>query len=130
MDKEAEMETETGMELEKINIEMMPNRVLVKVSERISKGGLLLPDNVKKKLGEGIVMKAGPPNIEVRNSPKIEGGERIVYYKGGGDPVKIGVEEYIVIQIMDIYFVLYRGEIPDMYFAGEESNEIPCSNQE
>lgn len=68
---------------------------LVKVDK--SAGGLFIPDSAQDKSQEGVVLAIGP---DVRGN-MLE-GDRIVFAKYAGTPIKMGNQDYLVLIERDI----------------------------
>ena len=94
----------------KINIKPLADNVLIKPLEADQKtpSGILLPDSAKEKPQIGLVMAVGtgayddgkliPVNVKV--------GQKVMYKKWGGDEVKVGPEEWMIIKQGDILAVV------------------------
>jgi len=68
--------------------------------EEVTRGGIVLPDTAKKKPREGEVMAVGPGRLldsGERAALEIKVGDVVVYSEYGGTEVKIGDEEYIIL---------------------------------
>lgn len=94
----------------KINIKPLADNALIKPLEAEVKtaSGILLPDSAKEKPQIGQVMAVGagayddgkliPMNIKV--------GQKVMYKKWGGDEVKIGNEEWMIVKQGDILAIV------------------------
>jgi chaperonin GroES len=87
------------------------DRVVVKAAphEEKTKGGLVLPDTVKEKPIEGIVVAvgAGKINDDGKRTPiDLKADDKVIYSKYSGTEVKIDGEEYLVISERDILAVV------------------------
>ena len=87
------------------------DRVVVKAAphEEKTKGGLVLPDTVKEKPIEGIVIAvgAGKVNDDGKRTPiDLKVDDRVIYSKYSGTEVKLDGEEYLVISERDILAVV------------------------
>jgi len=68
--------------------------------EEVTKGGIVLPDTAKKKPREGEVMAVGPGKLlenGQRAPMEVSVGDVVVYSEYGGTEVKIGDEEYVIL---------------------------------
>jgi len=89
------------------------DRVVVKAAphEEKTKGGLVLPDTVKEKPIEGIVVAvgAGKLNDDGTRAPiDLKPDDRVIYSKYSGTEVKLDGEEYLVISERDILAVVEK----------------------
>ena len=90
------------------------DRVVVKAAphEEKTKGGLVLPDTVKEKPIEGIVVAVGPGklNDDGKRTPiDLKPDDRVIYSKYSGTEVKLdGEEELLVISERDILAVVEK----------------------
>ena len=88
------------------------DRVVVKAAphEEKTKGGLVLPDTVKEKPIEGIVVAVGPGKLDdngKRTPIDLKPDDRVIYSKYSGTEVKLdGEEELLVISERDILAVV------------------------
>ena len=89
------------------------DRVVVKAAphEEKTKGGLVLPDTVKEKPIEGIVVAVGDGklNDDGKRIPiDLKPDDRVIYSKYSGTEVKLDGEEYLVISERDILAVVEK----------------------
>ena len=89
------------------------DRVVVKAAphEEMTKGGLVLPDTVKEKPIEGIVIAVGEGKINddgKRTPIDLKPDDRVIYSKYSGTEVKLDGEEYLVISERDILAVVEK----------------------
>ena len=85
----------------------LADRVVVKPIERekVSKGGIVLPDTVKEKPQEGEVVAVGPGRLSEdgkRIAMEVKVGDRVIYAKYGGTEIKIDDEELVILRESDI----------------------------
>lgn len=93
--------------------------VLVKPLEGESKtaSGIVLPDSAKEKPQVGEIMAVGPGNSCCEENccgddkKKCEGmvvkvGQKVLYKKWGGNEVKVGMEEWLLIEQKDVMAVV------------------------
>lgn len=87
------------------------DRIIVKPAdaEKLSAGGIVLPDTAKEKplqgeviaVGEGIQLDSGkiiPVDVKV--------GDNIIYGKYAGTEVKIDGEDYVIVRVDDILAII------------------------
>ena len=84
------------------NINPLFNNVLVKPldAEEKTAGGIYLPDTAREKPSMGLVMGIG------KSVEHVKVGEKIVYKKWGGNEVKVGNEEWTIVEEKDILAVV------------------------
>ncbi len=85
--------------------------VLVRPLEAETKtaSGIVLPDSAKEKPQMGEVMAVGPGglNDEGKINPMlVKVGEKVLYKKWGGNEVKVGSEEWLLIEQKDVMAVV------------------------
>lgn len=85
--------------------------VLVKplTAETKTPSGIVLPDTAKEKPQIGEVMAVGPGavNDDGKTSPMIvKVGQKVLYKKWGGNEVKVGTEEWLLIEQKDVMAVV------------------------
>ena len=93
------------------NIKPLFDYVLVKPvkSEEVLPSGIVLPDTAKEKPQVGEVMAIGPGahNEEGKLIPMIvKVGQKVLYKKWGGNEVKVGNEEWLLIEQKDVMAVV------------------------
>ncbi len=89
------------------NIKPLFDYVLVKPLEQETKtaSGIVLPDTVKEKPQIGQVMAIGPgtTNDQGKVLPMlVKVGQKVLYKKWGGNEVKVGSEEWLLIEQKDV----------------------------
>ena len=99
------------MAKQKHNIQPLFDYVLVKPLEQTqtTPSGIVLPDTVKEKPQIGQVMAVGPgaTNDEGKALPmKVKTGPKGPYKKWGGNEVKVGSEEWLLIEQKDVMAVV------------------------
>lgn len=86
-----------------MNIKPLGGRVLVKPlkEEEVTKSGIVLPDTVdKEKKMEGEVIAVGPGKFlesGARATMEVKVGDKVLFEKWGGEEVKVGKEEYKIL---------------------------------
>jgi chaperonin GroES len=101
------------------NIKPLFDYVLVKPvkSEEVLPSGIVLPDSVKEKPQVGEIMAVGPGNDccggDCCNDEKnkcekmvVKVGQKVLYKKWGGNEVKVGMEEWLLIEQKDVMAVV------------------------
>ena len=95
----------------KNNIKPLFDYVLVKPLEAETRtpSGIVLPDTAKEKPQIGEIMAIGPgsTNEAGKTVPMIvKVGQKVLYKKWGGNEVKVGSEEWLLIEQKDIMAVV------------------------
>ena len=85
--------------------------VLVKPleEEEVTPSGIVIPDTAKEKPQVGEVMAVGPGalNDEGKQLPMmVKVGQKVIYKKWGGNEVKVGQEEWLLIEQKDIMAIV------------------------
>ena len=89
------------------NIKPLFDYVLVKplVQEEVLPSGIVLPDTAKEKPQVGEVMAVGSGGLtdEGKIIPMmVKKGQKVIYKKWGGNEIKVGSEEWLLIEQKDI----------------------------
>lgn len=95
----------------KTNIQPLFDYVLIKPAEGESKtpSGIVLPDTVKEKPQMGTVMAVGTGTVtdDGKKIPmQVKKGDKVIYKKWGGNEVKVGSEEWLLVEQKDIMAVV------------------------
>ena len=95
----------------KQSIKPMFDYVLIKPlqKEEMTASGILLPDSAKEKPQVGEVMAVGPGGINSEGKPVtmiIKVGQKVMYKKWGGNEIKVGHEEWTIVEQKDILAVV------------------------
>jgi chaperonin GroES len=94
-----------------MNIQPLHDRVVIKrmEEERLSAGGIVIPDTAAEKpiKGEVVAVGEGKPldNGQIR-SPKVKAGDKVLFGKYSGTEVKVNGTEYLVVREDDILALL------------------------
>lgn len=93
------------------NIKPLFNNVLVKPLEAEEKtaGGIYLPDSAKEKPQIGVVMAVGDGDVTPkgdRHQMTVKVGDRVMYKKWGGNEIKVGSEEWTIVEEKDILAIV------------------------
>ena len=87
------------------------NNVLIKPLEAEEKtsGGIYLPETAKEKPQVGLIMAVGDgevtPKGEVRKMT-VKVGQKVMYKKWGGNEIKVGNEEWTIVEEKDILAIV------------------------
>lgn len=96
----------------KTTIQPLFNNVLIKPLEAEEKtaGGIYLPETAKEKPQTGEVMAIGPGEIDdgkiVAGSMLVKVGQKVMYKKWGGNEVKVGNDEWTIVEQKDILAIV------------------------
>lgn len=93
------------------NIKPLFDNVLIKPLEAEEKtaSGIILPDSAKEKPQIGLVMAVGEGHVNPDGKVlpmKVKVGQKVMYKKWGGNEVKMGPEEWTIVEQKDILAVL------------------------
>lgn len=94
-----------------MNIRPLFDRIVVKRTEEATttKGGIIIPDTAKEKPAEGTVIAVGAGRMNEKGDRipmDIKVGDRILFSKYGGNEVKMGGEEFLIMSQDDVYAVV------------------------
>ena len=87
------------------------DKVLVKrlAAEEVTKGGIVLPDTAKEKPREGKVVAIGGGALledGKRAKFQVKKGDRIIFSSYAGTEVKVGGEEFLILQEDDVLAIV------------------------
>lgn len=94
------------------NIKPLFSNVLIRPldAEEKTASGIILPDTVKEKPQTGEVMAVGDGEIDdgkiVAGSIHVKVGDKVMYKKWGGNEVKVGNEEWTIVEQKDILAIV------------------------
>jgi len=94
-----------------ISLKPLFDNVLVKPEDAQSKtaSGIILPESVKEKPQMGTVMAMGTGHVtpEGKTLPMtVKVGQQVMYKKWGGNEVKVGTEEWMIVEQKDILAIV------------------------
>lgn len=92
-------------------IQPLFGNVLVKPLEAEGKtvGGIYLPEAAKEKPSMGVIMAVGSGNVTPKGDVEkmiVKVGQKVMYKKWGGNEVKVGNEEWTIVDQKDILAVV------------------------
>ncbi len=98
----------------KQNIKPLFDYVLIKPlqAEAMTASGILIPDTVKEKPQMGEVMEVGDGGSCCKDDKKCEckmivkKGQHVIYKKWGGNEIKVGNEEWLLVEQKDVMAVV------------------------
>ena len=95
----------------KLSIKPLFGFVLIKPldEETRTSSGILLPESVKEKPQAGVIMAiaTGTVTDDGKTLPMVvKVGQKVMYKKWGGNEVKVGIEEWLLVEQKDILAVV------------------------
>ena len=96
-----------------MKLKPLGDRIVVKAAphEEKTKGGLVLPETVKEKRVEGIVVAVGEGKVlenGKRQPMDVKVKDKIIYSKYSGTEVKLDGEEFLIISERDVLAVVTK----------------------
>ena len=94
------------------DIKPLFDNVLLRPVEAETKtaSGIILPDTVKEKPQMGIIMAMGPGIVSKHSGQlipmQVKVGQKVMYKKWGGNEVKVGTEEWTIVEQKDILAIV------------------------
>jgi chaperonin GroES len=94
-----------------MNIKPLHDRVVIKrmEEERMSAGGIVIPDSATEKPIRGEVVAVGqgkPLDSGSTRAPLVKVGDKVLFGKYAGTEVKLDGTEYLVVKEDDIFAIL------------------------
>lgn len=77
--------------------------------EQRTASGIVLPDSVKEKPQVGEVMATGPGTTDDHGKfipVQVKAGQKVLYKKWGGNEVKVGTEEWMILEQKDVLAIV------------------------
>ncbi|GDY11242.1 10 kDa chaperonin [Planctomycetota bacterium] len=95
----------------KSNLKPIGSHVIVQRSSAadVSKGGIIIPEKGKEKPKEGKVLAVGNGKMledGKRQAMQVQSGDRVLFSSYAGTEVKVGGEDYVVMEESDILAVI------------------------
>lgn len=81
----------------------------IKEQEERTAGGIIIPDTVKEKPTQGNVLAVGPGHRQDDGTIvplEVKVGDRVLFTKWGGNDIKIGETEYLIMKEDDILGIM------------------------
>lgn len=93
------------------NIKPLFDNVLIKPLEAETKtsSGIILPDSAKEKPQIGLIMAIGQGRKDDNGKIipiSVKVGQKVMYKKWGGNEVKVGTEEWLLVEEKDILAIV------------------------
>lgn len=97
----------------KNTIQPLFGNVLVKPLETETKtaSGIILPETAKKESTVGEIMAIGPGDTTPKGEKipmVVKVGQKVMYKKWGGNEVKVGTEEWMMVEQKDILAIIEK----------------------
>ena len=94
-----------------MKIRPLADKVLVEriEAEAKTKGGIVLPDNAKEKPKRGVIVAAGNGKVlddGSRQSLQVKKGDEVLFTSYAGTDVKVGGDEFLIMDESDIMAVI------------------------
>lgn len=93
-----------------MGLKPLGDRVLIKIeeTENALPSGLVIPDTAKEKPQEGTVIAVGPGSYQdgTRVPLDVKEGDRVLFSKYGGTEVKVGGEEFMMLNERDVLAIV------------------------
>jgi len=94
-----------------LNFKPLFNRVVIRQSKagEQSKGGIYIPSKAQEKPMEGEVIAVGPGKTLENGTflkTAVNVGDKVIYAKFGGTDLKIGEDDYIILEDVAIYGII------------------------
>ncbi len=95
----------------KTKISPLFDNVLVRPLEAEEKttSGIILPDTAREKPQIGEIMAVGPGKLTEKGEKEqmvVKVGQKVMYKKWGGDSIKVGNEEWTIVEQKDILAII------------------------
>ncbi len=96
-----------------MKLKPLGDRIVVKAAphEDMTKGGLVLPETVKEKPVEGVVVAVGAGKIlenGTRQPMDVQVDDKVIYSKYSGTEVKLDGEDFLVLSERDVLAVVTK----------------------
>lgn len=94
-----------------MNLRPLHDRVVVRrlEEERVSAGGIVIPDNATEKPSKGEVVAVGPGKRLDNGSVaalSVKNGDKVLFGKYSGTEVKVDGKEFVVLREEDLFAVI------------------------
>jgi chaperonin GroES len=89
-----------------MKVKPLADRVVVRLekSETKSSGGIIIPDTAQEKTQIGVVTAVGPGTEKEKITVAV--GQKVLYDKYAGSPIKMDGEEHLILKNADIVAVI------------------------
>lgn len=92
-------------------IRPLADNLLIEPAEKEQKtsSGIFIPETAKEKPQEGVVVEVGPGKADKEGkleSLPVKKGDRVLYKKWGGNEIKLGGKDFLIVKLDDILAVV------------------------
>jgi chaperonin GroES len=89
-----------------MKVKPLADRLIVKLEKGEAKtaGGIFIPDTAQEKTQIGVVVEVGPGTEKEKIT--VSAGQRVMYDKYAGSPIKIDGVEHLILKMQDIVAVI------------------------
>ena len=96
-----------------MTLKPLQDRVLVQRvdSEKVTAGGIVIPDAAAEKADQGVVLAVGPGKYDehgVLHAVPLQTGDRVLFGKFAGQTVKVEDKEYLILREDDVLAVVVK----------------------
>ena len=96
-----------------VSIKPLEDRIVVRPleAEQTTASGLVIPDTAKEKPQEGEVVAVGPGRFDDKGGRvpvDVSEGDVVIYSQFGGTEVKVGGDEFLVLNARDVLAVVEK----------------------
>lgn len=96
-----------------MTLKPLQDRVLVQRvdSEKVTAGGIVIPDAAAEKADQGVVLAVGPGKYDehgVLHAVAVQPGDRVLFSKFAGQTVKVDGQENLVLKEDDIMAIVVQ----------------------
>lgn len=96
-----------------MTLKPLSDRVLVERvdSEKVTAGGIVIPDTATEKADQGTVLAVGPGKYDehgVLHAVAINSGDRVLFSKFAGQTVKVDDKEYLILREDDVMAIIVQ----------------------
>ncbi|MDR0316783.1 MAG: co-chaperone GroES [Treponema sp.] len=87
-----------------MKVRPLADRVMVRLDKNEAKtaGGIIIPDTAQEKTQQGVVVEVGDDKDVI----KVSAGQKVMYDKYAGSPIKIDGVEHLILKMSDIIAVV------------------------
>lgn len=96
-----------------MTLKPLQDRVLIERvdSEKVTAGGIVIPDTAAEKADQGVVLAVGPGKYDehgVLHAVAVQSGDRVLFGKFAGQTVKVDDKEYLILREDDVIAVVVK----------------------
>jgi chaperonin GroES len=96
-----------------MTLKPLQDRVLIERvdSEKVTAGGIVIPDTAAEKADQGVVLAAGPGKYDehgVLHAVALQPGDRVLFSKFAGQTVKVDGKEHLILREDDVMAIVVQ----------------------